>query len=189
MRLVISKWPPDERACARWDRALPTSPPEGPPNATLDRYVGEVRLLPSEDAEAAFKRVRARLFAYDIFPPRLMRFVVCPPGPLSEGALVVQRVGSRLTVESAVRVVETWDQATDGNQSAGFRYVTVAGHPERGCASFEVRRTVEGRVHVILEARSRAGNVLTQVGRPVARWAQTRATKAALRRLTEEPVG
>jgi uncharacterized protein (UPF0548 family) len=180
----------DARACARWGHANPTSPPEGPQDATVDEYVGEARLLVSEDAAAAFERLSGRLFAYDIFPPRLMRHVVCPPGPLAAGTLVVQQVGLRvLAVESAVRVVETWERTTGSQRSAGFRYVTLAGHPERGCASFEVRLTPDGRVEVVLAARSRAGSVLTTFGRPVARWIQRAATRAALRRLTEAPSG
>jgi uncharacterized protein (UPF0548 family) len=183
---LVSRRRTDARACARWDHASPTSPPEGPEDATVDEYIGEARLIGSEDATGAFERLTRRLFAYDIFPPRLMRHVVCPPGPLAAGTLVVQQVGlAVLAVESAVRVVETWDRTTGSQRSAGFRYVTLAGHPERGCASFEVRLTGDGRVEVVLGARSRAGSLLTTLGRPVARWIQTSATRAALRRLTE----
>ena len=183
---VVSWRRTDARACLRWGHASPTSPPEGPEGAAVDEYVGEVHLVGSADAAGAFERLSGRLFAYDIFPPRWMRHIVCPPGALAAGALIVQQTGfTVLAIESAVRVVETWQRTTGDERSAGFRYVTLSGHPERGCASFEVRLTRSGRVEVVLEARSRAGSLLTTLGRPVARSIQTRATRAALRRLTE----
>jgi hypothetical protein len=86
-------------------------------------------------------RLRSRLLSYDIFPPRFLRFVICPPGELVVGSVIVQRVGfGPVALESAVRVVDVWQRQTDGGQEAGFTYVTLAGHPERGVASFKVRK-------------------------------------------------
>ncbi len=102
------------------------------------------------------------------------------------GSVIVQRVGfGPVALESAVRVVDVWQRQTDGGQEAGFRYVTLAGHPERGAASFEVRMGRDETIQLILEARSTPGSVTTRLARPVARAIQLALTRAALRRLTK----
>lgn len=184
MRLVLSRQPPDSHALARWETAPATSSAEGFPDSPLDTHEAPVRLLAGEEPDAAFERVRHRLFAYDIFPPNLMRFAMCPPAPTGPGTLIVQRVGfGPLRLDAAVRVVESWDRREGGEREAGFRYVTLAGHPERGMASFRVHRNSAGAVKLSLEARSGPGTLLTRVGRPAARRAQLAMTRAALRRL------
>jgi uncharacterized protein (UPF0548 family) len=184
VRLVLSSRTPGREACTRWNDAAPTSPPEGLPTGIYDRHQAHVRLLNGEDADTAFGRIRTRLFVYDIFPPNLIRFVLCPDRAIESDTLIVQRAGiGPIRLESAVRVVETWDRDADGERDAGFRYVTLAGHPERGVASFSVRRDSSGDVRLTLDARSDAGTLITRIGRPVARRVQLAATKAALNRL------
>ncbi len=70
------------------------------------------------------------------------------------------------------------------DRSAGFAYVTLEGHPERGVATFEVQLRGD-EVWVELTARSVAGTLVTRIGRPVARLVQKGITKRALRRLSE----
>ncbi len=184
MRIVLAVRPPGPDACIRWEKVKPTSPPAGLPTGTYDIHEAEVRCLPREGADAAFERTRARLLAYDIFPPRLIRHTICPGPEIERGSLIIQQVGfGPLRLESAVRVVDVWDTATEGRREAGFRYVTLAGHPERGVASFDVHRDQTGAVRLTLEARSQAGTLLTRVGRPIARGAQLAMTRAALKRL------
>jgi len=186
MRLVVSRQTPGSEACARWDEAAPTSPPEGLPTGIYDRHQRQVRLLDGEDPDAAFDRIRTQLFAYDIFPSNLIRFVICPGRTVEPGAPIVQRAGvGPIRLESAVRVVDAWDRDTDGERDAGFRYVTLAGHPERGVASFAVHRDKSGEVGLTLDARSQAGTPVTRLGRPIARRVQLAATRAALKRLSE----
>ena len=184
MRLVLSPAAPGPDACRRWISAPSTSDTEGLRTGGHDVYEARVQVRPDEDADAAYDRVRARIFAYDIFPPDLLRFVVCPKPRIEEGTVIVQRVGvGPIRVESAVRVIKVWD--TDGEErTAGFEYVTLAGHPERGNASFAVQCDRSGAVKVVLKARSEAGTILTRLGRPVARRIQVGATRAALARLT-----
>lgn len=184
MRLIVSGQPPDPNACARWAGAVPTSPPEGPPASVVDRHQADVRLLPGEDRDAAFERIRGRLFAYDIFSPRLMHFAVCPSGPIAPQTVIVQRLGiGPIRLESAVRVIDTWDRRTEDSREAGFLYVTLRGHPEKGIASFAVRNGRGGTVTLVLEARSAPGTLIARFARPLARRAQLVATKAAMRRL------
>jgi uncharacterized protein (UPF0548 family) len=150
-----------------------------------DRYEAEVHRRRGEDADAAFDRIRRQLFAYDIFPPKLIRFVLCPGRTVELGGLIVQRAGfGPIRLESAVRVVDVWDRDADNARDAGFRYVTLAGHPERGVASFAVHRDPSGIVTLTLDARSQAGTLVSRVGRPIARRVQMGATRAAVTRLS-----
>jgi|ERR1022692_2603824 uncharacterized protein (UPF0548 family) len=184
MGIVLALRPPGPEACAKWNAVEPTSPPEGLPTGVFDVHQAAVQHQQGEDAEAAFERIRDRLFAYDIFPPKLIRHAICPGPAIERGTLIVQQVGiGPLRLESAVRVVDVWDRDTDGERDAGFRYVTLAGHPERGVASFAVHRDDSGVVRLTLDARSQAGTLLTRLGRPIARPAQLAMTEAALRRL------
>src|SRR5438093_9865428 len=140
MRLTVGGRTPNLASCAEWSRAPATSPPSGPAGAAIDHYMAEVQLRPGESPPAAFARVRVRLLAYDIFPSAFMRFAICPAGPTRVGATIVQRIQcGPLALEAAVRVIEVWDRQESGGQEAGFRYVTLQGHPECGIASFRVR--------------------------------------------------
>ncbi|HKR98695.1 MAG TPA: DUF1990 family protein [Candidatus Dormibacteraeota bacterium] len=184
MKLVSAGSEFSAAACARWHHVAATSTIEGPTNGMHDRYEADVELNDGESPDSAFERVRAHLFAYDVFPSRLMRSVICPDAPLREGSVLVQRVRSGpLAIESAVRVLEVWDRGDDKERAAGFRYVTLAGHPERGVASFEVRLSSDDQVTVVIESRSVAGSAVTSMGRPLARRVQRRLTIAALEHL------
>jgi uncharacterized protein (UPF0548 family) len=168
-------------AATRWQAAEPTSSTDQP-EGLHDCYEGQVQRLPGEDARAAFDRMRARLLQYDIFPPTLLTFTIFPPGEMGEGTLIVQRFGlGPVRLEFAVRVVEMWDRDTD----AGFTYVTLEGHPERGTESFRVRLGLEGQLAVTIEAWSRPGHWFVSLVRPIARVIQRAMTRRALRRLTE----
>ena len=121
---------------------------------------------------------------YDIFPPRLVGYAICPGGPVHVGAIIVQRLRlGPLACEMAVRVIDVWDTRAEGVAEAGFQYVTLRGHPECGIASFGARLEPNRTVTVRIDVRSRPGLLLTRVGRPVARRAQQRLTRAALARL------
>jgi uncharacterized protein (UPF0548 family) len=188
MRLVLSRQPPGPEACARWLDAPATSPPEGLPTGIYDRYEAQVHCRRGESADAAFERIRGRLFAYDIFPRSLIRFALCSGRRIELDGLIIQRAGvGPIRLESAVRVVDLWDRDAGDAREAGFRYVTLAGHPERGVASFAVRRDSSGDVQLTLDARSQAGAAMARLGRPVARRVQLAATHAAMKRLAGKP--
>jgi uncharacterized protein (UPF0548 family) len=140
--------------------------------------------LPTDAAgpAGAFDRAVDRVFRYDIFPPDLMRAVVCTTdGRIAPDAVIVQRVRVGLLIlESAVRVVDVWQRHTDESEVAGFAYATLAGHPERGVSMFRVARDASA-VRFEIEATSRSGSIFTLIGRPIARRFQQSATRAALR--------
>jgi uncharacterized protein (UPF0548 family) len=186
VNLAFSWRPIDPAACVRWNLAPPTSTPNGPPVAAVDRYEARVCAWPGERPADTFARVRDRLLAYDIFPPSIVRAAICPSSPITIGATIVQRVRlGPLALEAAVRVYEVWDRSEGGICEAGFGYLTLQGHPECGAATFEVRLDEAGAVTVVLAARSRPGLLLTRIGRPAARAFQRSVTRAALRRLSE----
>jgi uncharacterized protein (UPF0548 family) len=180
MRIVLNHDPVlvDGR---RYLQRRATSDREGPAHARVDTYRRRVELQPGELPAAAFERVRKRLFDYEIFPPRLVGHAVIPAGEITEGCTVVQRLGvGRVFLESATRVVDVWRMPESaGARSAGFAYVTVQGHPERGVATFEVRQEQDG-VFVVLTARSVPGTMLTKLAGPVMRLVQRTITKRAV---------
>ena len=186
MAFSVFKRDPGRDACARWTDAPETSSSAGPPDGVFDHHEREVRLPTSEALDSAFQLLRTQLLSYDIFPARFLRFVICPPGQVAVGSIIVQRIGfGPVALESAVRVVDVWDRLTAGEQQAGFRYVTLAGHPERGTASFEVRLGRDGKLMVVLESQSLPGSLAYRLARPIARSIQLSITRAAIRRLAK----
>ena len=191
MRLVLTSRPPNADSCIHWSRAPRTSPPCGPPDAIVDQYEARARIGPGDTPATVYTSIRDRLLRYDVFPPGVVQATIWPEGQITAGATIVQRIVlGPLSVEAAVRVIDVWDRvALDtamppcGIRAAGFRYVTLEGHPECGVASFEVRADSPGEVTVRLEARSRPGSWLTRLGRPFARQLQRSLTQAALVRL------
>jgi uncharacterized protein (UPF0548 family) len=187
MNLTLGGRPPTLASCARWKHAIPSTPTSGPANPTVDRYVTSVRLRSNESPEAAFARTRARLLAYKIFPPSLLRSATCPEGPIRHEATIIQRFQfGPLALEAAVRVIDVWDRQERGVRDAGFRYVTLQGHPECGIATFRVHQDESGVVTIIIEANSQPGVLVTRLARPISRALQQRATQAALRYLAED---
>ena len=192
IKIVLAFRPLNAATCARWAHVLKSSTVAGPPGAVVDHYEAPVPIVSDTTPIEAFTRRRDRLLAYDIFPPSIVRAAICPEGRITAGATIVQRiVFGPLALEAAVRVIDVWDRCvplTPGSDErvrlAGFRYVTLQGHPECGVASFEVRLDPTGDVSVHLDARSRPGTWLTRLGRPFARRFQQAVTRAALRRLT-----
>ena len=176
---------PSAADCSRYVARSLTSSREGSASALLDSYRSAVRPRAGESTAEAFERVRARLFVYDIFPPRIVGYAVCPDGQVKDGAVVVQRLGvGPLAIESATRVVEIWDrfEPSGGSRSSGFAYVTLEGHPECGVATFEVVCEREA-AFVVLTARSMPGTLATRLVGPITRLVQRRITRLAVERL------
>jgi uncharacterized protein (UPF0548 family) len=172
-------------AALGWQATKPTTS-IGQMVGVRDRYEGEVLRLPGEDPCAAFERIRARLFRYDIFPPAVLTSSISPPGEVAEGALILQRLGlGPVCLEFAVRVVEMWDRHTPNGSDAGFTYVTLQGHPERGTETFRAQLGPDRKLIVTIESWSRPGIVLVHLVRPIARLIQRAVTRAAMRRLTD----
>lgn len=186
MRYYI-RWPAEPADCDRW-RQQPDTADTAWADGVVDRYEMAVAPRSGESAPDRFRRVADRLISYDVFPRNLMRPTVCAAdGRLRVGTVIVQRVRlGLLVIEAAVRVVDTRATETADMEEAGFSYVTLAGHPERGVSSFWVIRRGDD-VEFRIEARSRPGTLLTRIGRPISRLFQRRATQAALRHVALKP--
>lgn len=187
MRVVLAGRAPDPAACARWIDRAPSSPPSGPPDATVDRYRAQVPVESGTAPQTIFERVRERLLEYDIFPPAVMLHGLCRSGPIQFGSTIVQRVqaDSLFALEMAVRVTRTWDTESAGKREAGFTYVTLEGHAECGVESFRLQLDhATQAVALLIDARSKPGVWLTRLGFPIARIIQRSLTQAAVRRLT-----
>jgi uncharacterized protein (UPF0548 family) len=77
------------------------------------------------------------------------------------------------------RVVDVIDEP----DRAGFRYGTLAGHPESGAESFVVTIDPVGTVRLEIAAFSRPASWYARLGGPLTRWAQDAATERYLRAL------
>lgn len=165
--------------CDRWQQCPPSA------NAADTDGVHDVYSLPlagTEDAEAVVARALTVLLRYDVFPAYRMRHHVCTvDNKLRPGALVVQRVfAGPVAVEAAVRVTDVFDERARGGQ-AGFTYVTLQGHVERGVATFSVGLDAARVPTLRIESWSRPGNALAALGRPFLRQVQRSSVRAALR--------
>jgi uncharacterized protein (UPF0548 family) len=188
---VVCDWlgrPPD---LARWE-ARSDSPgvERGPrPGDNRDDFtteVGRERPGPPEP-DGPFHRVAAAIHAYHVFPPRVVTGVL-RHRPVRLGDVVGIRYRLMLGIDLffAARVIERFDEEGGGVWRSGFRYRTLAGHPELGEETFAVEKeAATGRVSASLRSWSRPGVWLSRRLRPVARMVQVSANRAALRHLRQ----
>jgi hypothetical protein len=176
---------------ARWE-ALPDSAAValGPrPGDSRDRFERVVATEPPGEPlpDGPFRRVAAAIREYHIFPPALVEGVLRRT-PIEAGDTVgiLFHMLSGIDLFSAARATETFDEFRGGLWRASFTYRTLDGHPELGEETFSVEKKPDsGEVTVALRSWSRPGTWLTRVGRPVTRWCQVRANRAAVRHLQE----
>jgi uncharacterized protein (UPF0548 family) len=176
------------RGCERWTGTPATDALDGT-RGVLDQYERAAVVRSGETPAAAFDRLEQRLLRYEIFPPRIMDARVCSEDRrLHEGTTIVQRVHlGPWRLESAVRVLQVWRSQGEDGDEAGFSYVTLEGHPERGVSTFLlIRQAGSERVLFRIVVRSRPGSDLARLARPFARWFQRHATEAALGHFTAD---
>lgn len=169
---------------ARWVNAAPTAvdPAASPGVWARDHY--EAILASGPRRSAAVERVLAALMAYRIFPPGRL-IAALPAEGVSPGATITQgiRLGP-LGLIAAVRVVTVFDRQRDGLRRAGFSYVTLAGHPERGAMTFAVvDDEAAALARVEMDVISQPGHWLARLGTPLSRRLQRATTEAALAHL------
>ena len=131
------------------------------------------------------RRVAQAIFAFEVFPPTLLSPVLLR-SPLQVGDTVgiLFHFLPGFDLFCGARVLECFDEARDGVWHTGFKYRTLAGHPELGEETFSVEKDMaSGRVLAALRSWSRAGTWLTWLAAPYTRHAQVRANKAALAHL------
>ena len=165
--------------CVWWDQVELSVSPGAMRRGLFDRYSID---LNGHNAEV-FHRAADVLLSYRIFPPsRLQAFICNPERRAALGATIVQRVLlGPIGFEVATRVTDVFDVENGGEHRVGFTYATLRGHPERGIATFTVRREeLSGRVSFTIETWSRPGNWLSVALRPLARFIQKQSNKEAL---------
>ncbi len=103
---------------------------------------------------------------------------VYPELPVEAGEPRILGIGlGRLAVIAPCLVTRRWH----GPRSAGFVYVTMDGHPERGWEKFEVFLDDQGGVGFRIEARSVPAYGLLTLCRPVQDFAQDAITRLYFR--------
>ena len=154
-----------------------------------DRFERVVAVEPPGEplSDGPFRRVAAAILEYRVFPPSLVEGVLRRT-PIQAGDTVgiLFHFLPGIDLFSAARATETFDEFRDGLWRAGFTYRTLDGHPELGEETFSVEKhPVTGEVTAALRSWSRPGTWLTRLGRPVTRWYQVRANRAAVRHLQQ----
>lgn len=172
MRLRPFRVPPPS-AAAWWAHRGTTHEGAPLPNHDAD----EVVVPASRDA---FERARDALLRYDVYPASILAHRVCTgDGRVAKGALIVQRAKlGPVAVEAGVRAADAWDEP----DRAGFRYVTLRGHPERGIATFSLAHEGE-RATFRIESDSGPAAWETRLRSGQARRLQRRAVAGALARM------
>ncbi len=161
------------------------------PRERRDAYELEIAREEPGDArsDGPFRRAAAAISRYDIFPPSLLTPVIAR-APVQVGDTLGARyhLGPGVDLFFASRVTAVFDELDRDREQrrAGFTYRTLQGHPEFGEETFSVEKDLRrGAVVAALRSWSRPGNWLAQIGAPVARAIQVRASKRALLHLRD----
>jgi uncharacterized protein (UPF0548 family) len=151
--------------------------------------------LPQEPAGAPLEKgpflaAAHPAMCYRTFPPKVLRSLRRNPDvPVTVGETIPAqyRLLPGIHMVFAARVVELFDRSNDVEHRTGFRYRTLAGHPECGEETFYVRKELAtGRIFAGLFARSRPGNALVRFFFPLARRMQLAAGRAGAANLRRE---
>jgi uncharacterized protein (UPF0548 family) len=149
--------------------------------AFLERVVA--REAPGDPApDGPYRRAAEAILQYDIFPPSLVTGVL-RRAPVQEGDTVgvCYHFLPGLDLFFAARVVNRFEEQANGIWKCGSTYRTLAGHPVAGEETFSVEKhAATGRVTVALRSWSRPGLLIAHLTRPLMRWLQRRAGRAAL---------
>ena len=106
--------------------------------------------------------------------------------PVALGATHLVTLGSSLLAIAAPCRIS---QVIDEPRRAGFAYVTLEGHPEKGTESFVVELDALGDVRFTVEARSRPGSAIVRVGSGPSRVVQHRIARGYVRSLERHVAG
>ncbi len=137
-------------------------------------------------AEGPFRRLAAALFAFNIFPPRLVTGVVQrEPIDVGDTIGVCYRWLPGCRLMFAARVYERFDEPFAGAAGdlwrAGFSYRTLDGHPMCGDETFCVEKDmITGQITAAVRSWSRPIHWMTRWGYPLARRWQLQAGRGAL---------
>ena len=149
--------------------------------AALERIIAEESPGPPEKY-GPFRRVAEAIRRYDIFPHRLVTGIKRRQ-PIEVGDTVgtCYHFLPGIDLFFASRVIDCFDNEGSGTWRSGFTYRTLTGHPVIGEETFCVEKDLAtGGIRVALRSWSRPGIWLAHLSRPLMRWLQFRAGRAAL---------
>ena len=154
--------------------------------AFLERVVA-VEAPGDPEPDGPFRRAADAILRYAIFPPHLVTSVLRrAPVQLGDTVGTCYHFLRGLDLFFASRVVNRFEQHGNGAYKCGFTYRTLAGHPVAGEETFSVEKhAATGRVTVALRSWSRPGLLIAHLARPLMRWLQRRAGRAALHHLQQ----
>jgi uncharacterized protein (UPF0548 family) len=186
----------DEPAAGAWEsRALGPAVAPGDIGYAVDEHLGELaREAPGAPVPGGpFTLAASAIMRYRAFSPsHLVGLRGDPDAPATVGETIRARYAflTGMDLVFAARVIAVFDEANGSEHRAGFTYRTLAGHPECGEETFEVRKELgTGRVFARISARSRPGTWLVRVLRPLARRRQLAAGRAAIANLQRVACG
>jgi uncharacterized protein (UPF0548 family) len=169
----------------RWEQRKIDPHSAGPPMAgafhDLHRRIVAVEPPGPPVPDGPFERAARTIMAYQIFPGHIGDGIARrQPVEIGDTLGMLYRFFPGMKLFFASRVVEKISQQTSPIWRQGFRYQTIAWHPELGAETFCAEKVVEtGEVRVYLQAWSRpAWWALPFL--PLARRLQLAAGKAAL---------
>jgi uncharacterized protein (UPF0548 family) len=147
----------------------PDGPP--PPGYRMDEYRRRIG-----DTDEVFERAARAIAGWQVQRGSgLVAYTTAEQ--VHEGAeVVVGLPAGPVLVLAPCRVDRVYDSPT----KAGFRYVTLPGHPERGHEEFVVERDATGEISFVVRPVSRPASLFTWLGLPVARLAQRKASNRYL---------
>jgi uncharacterized protein (UPF0548 family) len=113
-----------------------------------------------------------------------------PEVQIGDAAGICYHLAPGLDLFFAARVTDRFDRPEGHFWRTGFSYRTLEGHPECGEETFCVEKDLDtGAVLVALRSWSRPGILLARVLRPLTRFLQLHAGRAALDHLAQVASG
>jgi uncharacterized protein (UPF0548 family) len=170
------------------NRGFPPTVEQGPrPNDRRDclERIMAVESVGEPKPGGPHRRVARAIFAYEIFPPTLVSPVLLrAPVEVGDTIGILYHFMHGLDLFCGACVLECFDEPGDGVWHTGFKYRTLAGHPELGEETFSVEKDMAtGAVVAAFRSWSRPGTWLTWLAAPYTRYAQVHANRAALAHL------
>ncbi len=140
----------------------------------------------SPEPGGPFRRVAAAVLSYRIFPPRLVSGVLGGDEVrVGKAVGICYHVAPGLDLFFAARVLERFDGPRGAVWRTGFTYRTLKGHPECGEETFSAEKHMKsGAVVAALRSWSRPGIFLSRALKPLTRFLQRHASRAALDHLS-----
>lgn len=146
------------------------------------RYSGE-----AHGGADGYPALREAILRYRFFPAgRMTGTVDAPDGRIRPGVTIHQRVRVAIAgFDSATRVVALDDRdGSPGTRAISFSYVTLAGHPEVGLATFLAEERADGTIALTIDTWSAPAAWWARLSGPITRRIQVATNRSVIARMT-----